>query len=94
MDTSKDQTAAAKAARDITERQQQNAIHTEEDEEESISSSSSNTEGEDNGGVKHHVESQKEIPHGSLPLDYQVSVFLRQNEQMLENSEKNDLDDN
>ena len=77
MDTSKDQSTAAVAARDITERQLQNAIHSEEDE--SISSSSSNTEGEDNGGVKHHVESQKEIPHGSLPLDYQVSVFLRQN---------------
>ena len=81
MDTSKDQSTAARATRDITERQQQNAIHSEEDEEESISSSSSNTEGEDNSksGVKHHVESQKEMPHGSLPLDYQVSVLLRQN---------------
>ncbi len=79
MDTSKDQSTAAGAARDITERQLQNAIHSEEDE--SISSSSSNTEGEDNAksGVRHHVESQKEMPHGSLPLDYQVSVFLRQN---------------
>jgi hypothetical protein len=72
MDTSKDQpTAAAVAARDITDRKH----NSEEDEEESISSSSSNTEGKDSqlgakGVVRHHAESQKEMPHGSLPLDY------------------------